>query len=280
MSKVVDGILKDLKNIPESLRKKMKGTDKNKLIRMSIPYVIVGYFCDKSAWMFRQVEGDLFPRLMDTASRLGEAFANPITVGVMYMLKLHHLVDDKIHARSTGPYSLVTQQPLGGKAQFGGQRFGEMEVWALEAYGAAYTLQEMLTVKSDDVVGRVKTYESIVKGENIPEPGVPEGFKVLIKELQSLGLDVRLFSKDNEELELKEHIEDGIDFNLDKDKNMDVEEIVDESELEDSYIEADEDEDLDDDSIFEPLDEDADDLMLLDEDFDTSDLGDEEGGEF
>jgi DNA-directed RNA polymerase subunit beta len=212
--------------------------------------------------------------------RTGEEFKNPVTVGVMYMLKLHHLVDDKIHARSTGPYSLVTQQPLGGKAQFGGQRFGEMEVWALEAYGAAYTLQEMLTVKSDDVVGRVKTYESIVKGENIPEPGVPEGFKVLIKELQSLGLDVRLFSKDNEELELKEHIEDGIDFNLDKEKNMEVEEVIDESELEDSYIEADEDEDLDDDSIFEPLDEDADDLMLLDDDFDTSDLGDEEGGEF
>lgn len=126
--------------------------------------------------------------------RTGDAFDNPITVGVMYMLKLHHLVDDKIHARSTGPYSLVTQQPLGGKAQFGGQRFGEMEVWALEAYGAAYTLQEMLTVKSDDVVGRVKTYEAIVKGENIPEPGVPESFKVLIKELQSLGLDIRLYS--------------------------------------------------------------------------------------
>mgnify|MGYP000806757291 FL=1 len=125
--------------------------------------------------------------------RTGEAFDHPITVGVMYMLKLHHLVDDKIHARSTGPYSLVTQQPLGGKAQFGGQRFGEMEVWALEAYGAAYTLQEMLTVKSDDVVGRVKTYEAIVKGENIPEPGVPESFKVLIKELQSLGLDIRLY---------------------------------------------------------------------------------------
>ena len=113
--------------------------------------------------------------------RTGEPFDHPITVGVMYMLKLHHLVDDKIHARSTGPYSLVTQQPLGGKAQFGGQRFGEMEVWALEAYGAAYTLQEMLTVKSDDIVGRVKTYEAIVKGENVPEPGVPEGFKVLIK---------------------------------------------------------------------------------------------------
>ena len=115
----------------------------------------------------------------------GEAFDNPVTVGYMYMLKLHHLVDDKIHARSTGPYSLVTQQPLGGKAQFGGQRFGEMEVWALEAYGAAYTLQEILTVKSDDIVGRVKTYEAIVKGENIPNPGIPESFKVLIKEMQS-----------------------------------------------------------------------------------------------
>ena len=123
--------------------------------------------------------------------KTGEPFDNEVTVGYKYMLKLHHLVDDKIHARSTGPYSLVTQQPLGGKAQFGGQRFGEMEVWALEAYGAAYTLQELLTVKSDDVVGRVKTYEAIVKGENVPEPGVPESFKVLIKELQSLALDVR-----------------------------------------------------------------------------------------
>ena len=150
--------------------------------------------------------------------RTGEPFDKPITVGVMYMLKLHHLVDDKIHARSTGPYSLVTQQPLGGKAQFGGQRFGEMEVWALEAYGAAYTLQEMLTVKSDDVVGRVKTYESIVKGENVPEPGVPEGFKVLIKELQSLGLDIRLYSENDEELELKENIDEGIDLNLEQDK--------------------------------------------------------------
>ena len=128
--------------------------------------------------------------------RTGEPFANPVTVGCVYMLKLHHLVDDKIHARSTGPYSLVTQQPLGGKAQFGGQRFGEMEVWALEAYGAAYTLQEILTVKSDDVVGRVKTYESIVKGENIPEPGVPESFKVLVKELQSIGLDIRVLDED------------------------------------------------------------------------------------
>jgi DNA-directed RNA polymerase subunit beta len=136
--------------------------------------------------------------------RTGDAFDNPVTVGYMYMLKLHHLVDDKLHARSTGPYSLVTQQPLGGKAQFGGQRFGEMEVWALEAYGAAYTLQEILTVKSDDVVGRVKAYESIVKGENIPEPGIPESFKVLIKELQSLSLDVKVLRDDEGEIEIKE----------------------------------------------------------------------------
>src|SRR5690606_2517958 len=136
--------------------------------------------------------------------RTGEPFDNPVTVGYLYMLKLAHLVDDKIHARSTGPYSLVTQQPLGGKAQFCGQRFGEMEVWALEAYGAAYTLQELLTVKSDAVVGRVKTYEAIVKGENVPEPGVPESFKVLIKELQSLGLDVRVLSEEAEEVEIRE----------------------------------------------------------------------------
>ena len=136
--------------------------------------------------------------------RTGEPFDNPVTVGYMYMLKLHHLVDDKIHARSTGPYSLVTQQPLGGKAQFGGQRFGEMEVWALEAYGAAYTLQEILTVKSDDIVGRVKTYEAIVKGENIPTPGIPESFKVLIKEMQALGLDVKVLSENDEEIQIKE----------------------------------------------------------------------------
>lgn len=141
--------------------------------------------------------------------RTGEPFENPVTVGCVYMLKLHHLVDDKIHARSTGPYSLVTQQPLGGKAQFGGQRFGEMEVWALEAYGAAYTLQEILTVKSDDVVGRVKTYEAIVKGENIPEPGVPESFKVLIKELQSIGLDIKILSEDAQEIMIND-IEDDI----------------------------------------------------------------------
>ena len=191
--------------------------------------------------------------------RTGEKFDHPITVGVMYMLKLHHLVDDKIHARSTGPYSLVTQQPLGGKAQFGGQRFGEMEVWALEAYGAAYTLQEMLTVKSDDVVGRVKTYEAIVKGENVPAPGVPEGFKVLIKELQSLGLDIRLYSPDNKELELKENIEDAIDFNADKMKNFDGENILDESELDESYIPTDDEDDSD--SIFEDLDDGNEDIF-------------------
>ena len=146
-------------------------------------------------------------RLRD--GRTGEFFDSPVTIGHMHYLKLHHLVDDKIHARSTGPYSLVTQQPLGGKAQFGGQRFGEMEVWALEAYGASYTLQEILTVKSDDVVGRVKTYEAIIKGENIPEPGVPESFKVLLKELQSLALDVRVLRDDNTEVEIMETVDYG-----------------------------------------------------------------------
>ena len=140
--------------------------------------------------------------------RTGLPFDRPATVGYMYMVKLHHMVDEKIHARSTGPYSLVTQQPLGGKAQFGGQRFGEMEVWALEGYGASHVLQEMLTVKSDDIVGRVKTYEAIVKGENIPEPGIPESFKVLIKELQSLALDVKVLDENKNEIELKEYLDD------------------------------------------------------------------------
>ena len=163
-----------------------------------------GYIADES-----RIDGKF--TLYD--GRTGEKFDNPVTVGYMYYLKLHHLVDDKIHARSTGPYSLVTQQPLGGKAQFGGQRFGEMEVWALEAYGAAYTLQEILTVKSDDVVGRVKTYEAIVKGQNVPEPGIPESFKVLIKELQSLALDVKVLDKDGGEIDLKQTFEDDeIDF--------------------------------------------------------------------
>ena len=208
--------------------------------------------------------------------RTGDPFDKPITVGVMYMLKLHHLVDDKIHARSTGPYSLVTQQPLGGKAQFGGQRFGEMEVWALEAYGAAYTLQEILTIKSDDVVGRVKAYEAIVKGENIPEPGVPESFKVLVKELQSLGLDVRLYSEDNKELELKENIEDGIEYDPEKDKNiLAEEEVVAEDDLADGYGEdvnddilLDEEEVEDSDELFERLDDEDDEAIFNDSDLD------------
>ena len=140
--------------------------------------------------------------------RTGECFDGPTTIGHMHYLKLHHLVDDKIHARSTGPYSVITQQPLGGKAQFGGQRFGEMEVWALEAYGAAYTLQEILTVKSDDTIGRVKTYEAIIKGKNIPEPGIPESFKVLLKELQALALDIRVLREDGSEVDISENIDE------------------------------------------------------------------------
>ena len=140
--------------------------------------------------------------------RTGEFFDGEVTIGFMHYLKLHHLVEDKIHARSTGPYSLVTQQPLGGKAQFGGQRFGEMEVWALEAYGAAYTLQEILTIKSDDVVGRVKTYEAIIKGDNISEPGIPESFKVLLKELQSLALDVAVLDENGEEIQMTESVDE------------------------------------------------------------------------
>ena len=156
----------------------------------------------KELWKGVPINRDGKVRLRD--GRTGEFFDSPVTIGHMHYLKLHHLVDDKIHARSTGPYSLVTQQPLGGKAQFGGQRFGEMEVWALEAYGASYTLQEIMTVKSDDVVGRVKTYEAIIKGDNIPEPGIPESFKVLLKELQSLALDVRVLRDDNTEVQIAE----------------------------------------------------------------------------
>ena len=191
------------------------------------------------------------------------------------MLKLHHLVDDKIHARSTGPYSLVTQQPLGGKAQFGGQRFGEMEVWALEAYGASHTLQEILTVKSDDVVGRVKTYEAIVKGENVPEPGVPESFKVLVKELQSLGLDVRLYSENNEELELKENIEEGIEYNPEREK---MQNILVEDELSEGYTQQEEDSEIENDELLEQEDDELFDSILDDEDemlLDDTDLGED-----
>ena len=161
----------------------------------------------RELWKGVPISRDGKVRLRD--GRTGEYFDSPVTIGHMHYLKLHHLVDDKIHARSTGPYSLVTQQPLGGKAQFGGQRFGEMEVWALEAYGASYTLQEILTVKSDDVIGRVKTYEAIIKGDNIPEPGVPESFKVLLKELQSLGLDIRVLRDDMTEVEIMENVDYG-----------------------------------------------------------------------
>ena len=205
--------------------------------------------------------------------RTGEPFDNKVTVGYMYMLKLHHLVDDKMHARSTGPYSLVTQQPLGGKAQFGGQRFGEMEVWALEAYGAAHTLQEILTVKSDDVSGRVKTYEAIVKGENIPEPGIPESFKVLVKELQSLALDVKVITEDNQEIPLKEFEDDDDSDVPDATLNINIEGREDtppEEVYEESYEEGFEEEieELPEDIDFEPdsFDIENDDLDL--EDFD------------
>ncbi|AHM55482.1 DNA-directed RNA polymerase subunit beta [Peptoclostridium acidaminophilum DSM 3953] len=211
-------------------------------------------------------------KLMLRDGRTGEPFDNRVTVGYMYMLKLHHLVDDKIHARSTGPYSLVTQQPLGGKAQFGGQRFGEMEVWALEAYGAAHTLQEILTVKSDDVVGRVKTYEAIVKGENIPEPGIPESFKVLIKELQSLCLDVKVLEAD-QEIEIKESIDDEEismegEFEYVRDVNLEETMVIEEGEQE---------EDLE-----EDLEEDADEFEDddLDQEFFKADIEEEDDDEF
>lgn len=199
---------------------------------------------------------DVSGQILLRDGRTGEPFAQPVTVGYMYMLKLHHMVEEKIHARSTGPYSLVTQQPLGGKAQFGGQRFGEMEVWALEAYGAAHTLQEMLTVKSDDVTGRVRTYEAIVKGENIPTPGIPESFKVLIKELQSLSLDVNLYDEEGEEVQLKDDLEDVTRFS--QIEEMDERQS---EELPDRFIhnvsEVDEEEDeelieLDEDELDEP----------------------------
>ncbi|MDD6021671.1 MAG: DNA-directed RNA polymerase subunit beta [Acutalibacteraceae bacterium] len=200
-----------------------------------------------------------------TDGRTGEKFDNPVTVGVMYFLKLHHLVDDKMHARSTGPYSLVTQQPLGGKAQFGGQRFGEMEVWALEAYGAAYTLQEILTVKSDDIVGRVKTYEAIARGNNVPKPGVPESFKVLIKELQSLALDVKVLDAQGEEIDLKQNFDEDISFGqVYRDKERKPEEDIDMNEDDDDS------EDLSDEEIDKELGD-----ILDDIDFE-SDGGDDE----
>jgi len=201
--------------------------------------------------------------------RTGEPFDNPVTVGYMYYLKLHHLVDDKIHARSVGPYSLVTQQPLGGKAQFGGQRFGEMEVWALEAYGAAYTLQEILTVKSDDTVGRVKTYEAIVKGQNVPKPGIPESFKVLIKELQSLGLDVKVLDGNDDEIDLKQTFDD--DDDIIPQPVSDADDVMDDVLLEGDLDEGFSMDDSDDDEIlsdFDNADDDEDELSFADDDDD------------
>lgn len=208
--------------------------------------------------------------------RTGLSFDNRVTVGYMYIMKLAHLVDDKIHARSTGPYSLVTQQPLGGKAQFGGQRFGEMEVWALEAYGAAFSLQEILTVKSDDVVGRVKTYEAIVKGENIPQPGIPESFKVLVKELQSLALDIKLYSEDDEEIELKESVDEDIsnlhlnisgrelddDYDFSEQEKAEIRRTM----VPDDFNEFEEDDD--DHSLFRPVDDSDEDIIITDDDED------------
>jgi DNA-directed RNA polymerase subunit beta len=197
--------------------------------------------------------------------RSGEYFEGPVTVGYMYMLKLHHLVDDKIHARSTGPYSLVTQQPLGGKAQFGGQRFGEMEVWALEAYGAAHTLQEILTVKSDDVNGRVKTYEAIVKGENIPEPGIPESFKVLVKELQSLALDIKIITSDDE-VEIIETIDNDDDVPVDSESLNDMTLV--EDDMEGMQIDTDDTEEIDD---IDDLDSEILDELDIEDDYDSED---------
>ena len=247
--------------------------------RMNIGQVLevhLGYAAKALGWKIATPvfdgahEDDIFKCLKDAGynedgkmwlkdGRTGEYFDNPVTVGYMYYLKLHHLVDDKIHARSTGPYSLVTQQPLGGKAQFGGQRFGEMEVWALEAYGAAYTLQEILTVKSDDVVGRVKTYESIVKGQNIPQPGIPESFKVLIKELQSMGLDLSVLDKNNNEIDLKCDFEDEDDMGLAIDKDILGPEVMTDSEDKGYAIENSDGETIEESDVDEFYDEDMDD---------------------
>ena len=260
--------------------------------RMNIGQVLevhLGYVCKQLGWkiatpvfdgatekdletMFREnnllnPDGKVDGKFQVFDGRTGEAFENRVTVGVQYMIKLIHLVDDKIHARAIGPYSLVTQQPLGGKAQFGGQRFGEMEVWALEAYGAAHILQEILTVKSDDIVGRVKTYESIVRGENISEPGIPEAFKVLLKELQSLALDVKVLTESGDELIIRE-VEEEEDT---ADTLASAKDSLKEEELEeiDFNTDDDEEEDFDVKSIFEDEGEDE-------EGFDFSDEGDED----
>ena len=275
--------------------------------RMNIGQVLevhLGYVCKQLGWknatpvfdgatekdlevMFREnnllnPDGNVDGKFQVFDGRTGEAFENRVTIGVQYMIKLIHLVDDKIHARAIGPYSLVTQQPLGGKAQFGGQRFGEMEVWALEAYGAAHILQEILTVKSDDVVGRVKTYESIVRGENISEPGIPEAFKVLLKELQSLALDVKVLTESGDELIIREFEEeeesaDNEASRKDSLKDEELEEIdfsVDDEDEEDDEFDVKsifDEEDGDDDDGFNSADEDEEDGF--EDDFDDDDFG-------
>ena len=220
------------------------------LIKPEVMEYLGSHLEHRELWKGVPISRDGKVRLRD--GRTGEFFDGAVTIGHMHYLKLHHLVDDKIHARSTGPYSLVTQQPLGGKAQFGGQRFGEMEVWALEAYGAAYTLQEILTVKSDDVVGRVKTYEAIVKGEDVPNPGIPESFRVMLKELQSLGLDIVVQDKEGNAVDMRQEYDDD-DANFD---NSDIgDNVLLESELQDDYSVKDADEGFDDDLGDEEPDE-------------------------
>ena len=235
----------------------------------------------RELWKGVPISRDGKVRLRD--GRTGEFFDGSVTIGHMHYLKLHHLVDDKIHARSTGPYSLVTQQPLGGKAQFGGQRFGEMEVWALEAYGASYTLQEIMTVKSDDVVGRVKTYEAIIKGENIPEPGVPESFKVLLKEMQSLGLDVQVLRDDGTEVEMAENIDYGdteLRALLEGDRRMSPEEPLGAYGYQEQEFKDNELVNVDEEAVAEPAEEDEytldDDVDLADDLDDLVDDGEEE----
>ena len=222
---------------------------------------------------FKEAGMDEDGKIVLRDGRTGEPFDNRVTVGIMYYLKLHHLVDDKIHARSVGPYALVTQQPLGGKAQFGGQRFGEMEVWALEAYGAAYTLQEILTVKSDDTVGRVKTYEAIVKGQNVPKPGIPEAFKVIIKEFQSLCLDIRVLDENNEEIDLKSTFED--DDDVIPQPVSDADDYEDFSSSDDSHYTEDDLNDGDLDEGFSLVDDDEEDFGSLDDDDDSDFMHDD-----
>ena len=263
--------------------------------RMNIGQVLevhLGYVCRQLGWkiatpvfdgatekdieqLFREnnlfnPDGKVDGKFQVFDGRTGEPFENRVTIGIMYMIKLIHLVDDKIHARSIGPYSLVTQQPLGGKAQFGGQRFGEMEVWALEAYGAAHILQEILTVKSDDIVGRVKTYESIVKGNNISEPGIPEAFKVLLKELQSLALDVKVLTENNDELIIREFEDDDND----RERDRRSETTHPEEDFDFGMGEGEEDEDEDIGSLFDDIGEDED--FVSKELFGDKDLEEEE----